>query len=77
MIQTTKGGLASVITAIDNAIATLEGAKFRTELKHNLLYAVDIDGVQWDAFRYKKDALAYAKKMGGVIVKRKLLTYQY
>ncbi len=26
MIQTTKGGLASVITSIDNAIATLEGA---------------------------------------------------
>lgn len=77
MIQTTKGVLASVITAIDNAIATLEGAKFRTELKKKQLYAVDIDGVQWDSFRYKKDALAYAKKMGGVIIKRKLLTYKY
>jgi hypothetical protein len=27
MIQTTKGGLASVITAIDKAILNLEGAK--------------------------------------------------
>jgi hypothetical protein len=77
MIQTTKGGLASVITAIGNAIITLEAAKFRTELKHRFLYAVDIDGIQWDAFRYKKNALAYARKTGGVIVKRKLLTYKY
>lgn len=77
MIQTTKGGLASVITAIDNAIATLDGAKFPTELKTRQLYAVDIDGVQWDSFRYKKDALDYAKKMGGIVVKRKLLTYKY
>ena len=30
MIQTTKGGLASVITAIDNAITTLEGASPET-----------------------------------------------
>lgn len=30
MIQTTKSGLASVIAAIDNAIATLEGADVET-----------------------------------------------
>jgi hypothetical protein len=49
------------------------------EIKLKNLWAVDIDGVQWAAFRYKKEAIKFASKMSGniTILKKLLLTNQY
>lgn len=53
------------------------------ELKIKTLWAVDIDTIQFKAFRYKKEAKEYAKGKKGlfgstpIIVKRKLITDKY
>jgi hypothetical protein len=54
------------------------------ELKIKNLWAVDINNVQWDCFKYKKEAIEYAFKsqknkrmFSFVIVKRKVLTDKY
>jgi hypothetical protein len=48
-----------------------------TQTQFKTLYAVDCNGIQWGAFRYKKDALQFAKNINGIIIKRKLLTNQF
>ena len=52
-------------------------ALVKNETQIKLLYAVDCNGIQWGAFRYKKDAIKFAKNINGVIIKRKLLTNQF
>ena len=48
------------------------------EIKLKWLWAVDdLNGVQWNAFRYKKDAKAFAIRITGVIHRRKCLTDRY
>lgn len=47
------------------------------ELKFKMLYAIDIDGIQYTSFKYKKDAIKYAINNNGIIIKRKLLTDKY
>jgi hypothetical protein len=52
-------------------------ALLNKETRFKLLYAVDSNGIQWGAFRYKKDATQFAKNINGTIIKRKLLTNQF
>jgi hypothetical protein len=52
-------------------------AQLKKQTQFKTLYAVDCKGIQWGAFRYKKDALQFAKNINGVIIKRKLLTNQF
>ena len=49
------------------------------ELKIKTLWAVDNqNGVQWGAFRYKREAIAFAKRINcTTIVKRKCITDKY
>lgn len=53
------------------------------EIKLKSLWAVDINGIQWNCFKYKKDAKQCEKRhiqiFGGSpqIIKRKVLTDKY
>ena len=47
------------------------------ELKEKWLWAVDVNGIQWNSFRLKREANSYAKKYTGVVVRRKLITDKY
>lgn len=47
------------------------------ELKFRILWAVKCQGIQWGAFQYKKEAVAFAKKINGIVLKRKCLTDKY
>ena len=49
------------------------------EIKLKWLWAVDdANGIQWGAFKYKKEAKLFANKINCItIVKRKLLTDKY
>ena len=54
------------------------------ELKLKPLWAIDINGIQWTTFKYKKDAIEYAKNKtkekvfdSFIIVKRKCITDKY
>ena len=54
------------------------------EIKLKTLWAIDIDGIQWTTFRYKKEAIEYAKNKtkekvydSFIIVKLKVLTDKY
>ena len=48
------------------------------ELKIKTLYAVDCkNGIQWGAFRYKREAKEFAQKIDGIIIKRKCITDKY
>ena len=52
------------------------------EIKLKTLWAVDIKGIQYATFRYKKEAIEYAynrpkRIFSFVIVKRKVLTNKY
>jgi hypothetical protein len=40
-------------------------AQLKKQTQFNTLYAVDCKGIQWGAFRYKKDALQFAKNING------------
>ena len=42
-----------------------------------MLWVVDAQGIQWGAFHYKKEAINYAKKINGIVLKRKCLTDKY
>lgn len=48
-----------------------------TELKFKMLWVVDCQFIQWGAFKYKKEAIAFAKKINGIVLKRKCLTDKY
>jgi hypothetical protein len=51
------------------------------EIKLKKLWAVDVDNIQMKCFKYKKDAICYAKKYANpyyyTIVKRNVLTDKY
>jgi hypothetical protein len=47
------------------------------ELKFKILWAVDYQGIQWGAFQYKKEAVSFAKRINGIVLKRRCLTDKY
>ena len=48
------------------------------KLKFRWLWVVLADSVQWGAFKYKKEAQAYAIRIGGKVEgKKKLITDKY
>ena len=54
------------------------------ELKFRKLWAIDIDGIQWETFKYKREAINYIIfcRMRGIsgnptMTKRKVLTDKY
>jgi hypothetical protein len=49
------------------------------ELKFKMLWAINVDGIQWFAFKYKVEAEKYAQLISGnvTIAKTKCLTDKY
>ena len=47
------------------------------ELKFKILWAVDAQGIQWGAFQYKTQAVDFAKRINGIVLKRRCLTNKY
>jgi hypothetical protein len=47
------------------------------ELRFRTIWVVDAQNIQWGAFQYKKDAILFAKKINGIVLKRKCLTDKY
>jgi len=46
------------------------------KLKFRWLWVVTAEGIQWSAFRYKKEAEAFAIVIGGKVdAKKKLITF--
>ena len=46
------------------------------KLKFKMLWVVDCQFIQWGAFQYKKEAIAFAKKINGIVLKNLRLVYQ-
>jgi hypothetical protein len=47
------------------------------ELKFKILWAVDCQSIQWGAFQYKKEAVSFANRINGIVLKRRCLTDKY
>tara|TARA_R110000868_G_scaffold254364_2_gene510953 strand:- start:160 stop:339 length:180 start_codon:yes stop_codon:yes gene_type:complete len=47
------------------------------ELKFKILWAVDSQSIQWGAFQYKKEAVSFAKRINGIVLKMRCLTDKY
>ena len=46
-------------------------------LKLKWLWAVEVNGIQWNSFRLKTDANKYAKDNNGIVIRKQLITDKY